>query len=123
MGTGCHIVSRIHNPDVDIVSGKWDDNRIGTFRGTRTGKGGYGGTAFGENGILDLGPYGGYKPLLLEIARFFDTGISPIDENDTLEILAFMEAADESKKSNGKEVPLEKIFEQARKTAESTLNK
>ena len=123
MGTGCQSVSRLHNADVDIVSGKWDDNRIGTFRGTRTGKGGYGGTAFGENGIMDLGPYGGYKPLLLEIASFFDTGVSPINENDTLEILAFMEAADESKRSNGEVIPLDKIFEQARKIAESSTKK
>ena len=72
---------------------------------------------------MALGPYSGYKPLLLEIARFFDSGISPIDERETLEILAFMEAADEGKKSSGASVALERIFEQATKTADSFLDK
>ena len=32
MGTGCEAVSRIHSPMGDIVSGRWNDGRLGTFR-------------------------------------------------------------------------------------------
>ena len=113
MGTGCKQVSRIYNEGTDIVTGTWDDGRIGTFRGTRTGKSGYGGTAFGENGIMELGPYQGYKPLLLEIVKFFQSGAAPVKAQETLEILAFMEAADESKKLNGATVDLKRIWDRA----------
>jgi len=113
MGTGCKQVSRIHNEGTDVVTGIWDDGRIGTFRGTRTGKGGYGGTAFGENGTLALGPYQGYKPLLLEIVKFFETEEIPVPSQETMEILAFMEAADESKRLGGAPVNLNVIWDRA----------
>src|SRR3546814_3442695 len=71
MGTGCKSVSRVHTEGTDIVTGVWEDGRIGTFRGTRTGKHGYGGTAYGEKGNMVLGPYNGYLPLLKEIVHFF----------------------------------------------------
>jgi len=101
MGTGCQTVVRVHTPDTDVVVGVWEGNRIGTFRGLRTGRTGYGGYAFGEKGIQTLGDYNGYDPLLKEIARFFKTGISPVPPEETLEIFAFMEAADESKRRGG----------------------
>jgi predicted dehydrogenase len=121
MGTGCKKVSRIHSADTDVVVGTWEDDRIGTFRGTRSGKSAYGGTAFGENGILELGPYDGYKPLLLEIARFFQTGKSPIQPEETLEILAFMEAADESKQLSGAPVDMAVIWGRAKAKAAKYL--
>jgi hypothetical protein len=109
MGKGCKSVSRIYSEGTDVVTGMWDDGRIGTFRGIREGKADYGGVAFTEKGVINLGPYQGYKPLLIEIARFFETGISPIDQQETLEILAFMEAADESKRKGGTVINLPKF--------------
>ena len=113
MGTGCRSVSRVHTPDTDVVVGVWDDNRIGTFRGLRAGKTGYGGYAFGENGIKTLGDYNGYDPLLKEIVKFFQTGISPVTPEETLEIFTFMEAADESKRQGGISINLAEIREKA----------
>jgi predicted dehydrogenase len=104
MGPGCESVSRVSTPDADVVIGKWKDGRIGTFRGTRTGKHEYGGTAFGSEGNLVLGKYEGYEPLAVKIAEFFKSGISPVDTAETLEIYAFMEAADESKRRGGETV-------------------
>jgi len=104
MGPGCESVSRVSTPDADVVIGKWKDGRIGTFRGTRTGKHEYGGTAFGSEGNLVLGKYEGYEPLAVKIAEFFKSGISPVDAAETLEIYAFMEAADESKRRGGETV-------------------
>jgi predicted dehydrogenase len=121
MSTGCKSVSRVHTEGTDIAVGLWDDGRIGTFRGTRTGKHTYGGTAYGENGDAVLGPFGGYKPLLTEIIKFFDTGISPVKPEDTLEIYAFMEAADESKRRNGASVNLDEIVGRAKKMAHTKL--
>lgn len=113
MGTGCESVVRVNTKDTDVVVGTWKDGRIGTFRGTRSGKHDYGGMAFTKLGNIVLGPYAGYEPLLVEIVKYFDTGIVPVQPEETLEILAFMEAADESKRLGGKSVKLKDIMEKA----------
>lgn len=115
MGPGCKSVSRTHTNDTDVLVGSWEDGRIGTFRGIRSGKSGYGGTVFGEKASAILGPFKGYEPLVVQIAEFFRTGKSPVAEAETLEILAFMEAADESKRKGGKPVELKDMFDRARK--------
>lgn len=113
MGTGCKQVVRLHTNDTDVVAGTWEDGRIGTFRGTRSGKSGYGGMVFGENGTTTLGNFGGYDSLLEEIVRFFDTGIPPVSSKETTEICAIMEAADESKNKGGIPVSLDEIMKRA----------
>ena len=121
MGVGCKELRRVYTKDTDIAIGTWADGRIGTFRGTRTGKHSYGGTAFGEKGNAELGPYDGYKPLLVEIIRFFQTGVAPVMPEETLEICAFIEAADESKRKKGHVVNLEEVQAKARKKAQKKL--
>lgn len=101
MGKGCVSVARTHSADTDVVVGIWDDGRIGTFRGTRNGKSLYGGTVYGEKGNTNLGPFDGYDPLLVEIINFFDTGVAPVSPEETIEVVAFAVAADESKKNGG----------------------
>ena len=115
MGTGCREVVRVHNPDTDIVVGTWQDGRMGTFRGTRTGKHDYGGRVFTQAGNVALGPYNGYEPLLKEIIKYFETGKVPVSPEETIEIFAFMEAADESKRRGGAAVSLESVLQKARK--------
>lgn len=110
MGTGCESVSRFQSGDADVVVGRWNDGRIGTFRGMRAGKHEYGGMAFGSEGNLVLGNYEGYEPLAVKIAEFFKSGISPVSDRETLEIYAFMEAAEESKRKNGASVELKSIL-------------
>jgi predicted dehydrogenase len=121
MGTGCKSVMRVHTKGTDVAIGTWDDGRIGTFRGTRTGQHLYGGTAYGEKGNAVLGPLTGYNPLLKQIIQFFQTGIPPVKEGDTLEICAFMETADESKRRGGASVNLDEIWAHARKEAQKKL--
>lgn len=113
MGTGCDSVVRVHNDDTDVVVGTWKDGRIGTFRGTRTGKHEYGGTVFTKSGNVTLGPYAGYEPLLKGIVKYFETGKVPVSPEETLEIFAFMEAAEESKRQGGKSVTLQAVMEKA----------
>ena len=120
MGTGCQTVSRVHTPDTDVVTGIWEDGRVGTFRGLRSGRTNYGGNVFGQKGIKSLGDYAGYEPLLKEIVKYFQTGVSPVSAEETLEIFTFMEAADESKRRGGAAVSLtetkEKALAQVKKT-------
>lgn len=115
MGTGCKQVSRVHTEGTDIVVGTWADGRVGTFRGTRTGKHDYGGTVYTQNGNIVLGPYGGYEPLLIDIVNYFETGNVPVSPEETIEIFAFMEAADESKRQAGAVVSLESVLKKANK--------
>lgn len=109
MGPGCVSVSRTQTKDGEFVTGVWKDGRIGTYRGIRAGKAGYGATVFGTKGIAPSGGYGGYEPLLVEIAKFFKTKKPPVTAAETLEIVAFMEAADESKRQAGAPVTLEAV--------------
>ncbi len=114
MGAGCESVSRTATPDFDLVAGQWKGGRIGTFRGIRKGGSGYGGTAFGTKGVSEIGKFDGYQPLAVEIGKFFQTKVVPVSEQETLEIYAFMEAADESKRQGGKPVTLESVIAKAR---------
>lgn len=117
MGTGCISVTRTFSEKHDNAAGLWNDGRIGTFRGIRDGKSGYGGQVFGEKGIVTLGSYAGYDPLLSQIIGFFKTGIVPVKPEDTLEIFTFMAAADESKLKGGAPVKTADVFEKARRQA------
>jgi len=114
MGTGCQSVSRTQTESTELVAGVWPGGRVGTFRGMRKGPYKYGGTVFGSKGNLPVGGDGGYEPLMVEIVRFFKTGKPPVSALETLQIYAFMEAADESKRQGGKPVTLESVMAKAR---------
>ena len=101
MGVGCDQVQRTFTQDYDLLTGVWKDGRVGTFRGSRTGKAAYGGTVFGEHGNVTLGGFEGYEPLALAIVNFFETKIPPVKLTETLEIIAFILAAEESKVKGG----------------------
>jgi predicted dehydrogenase len=120
MGTGCKSVTRVHGEDTDFVTGTWSGGRVGTFRGIRKGASGYGALVFGSKGIAPSGSYTGYQPLVEEICKFFATGKAPVSAEETLEIFAFMEAADESKRQDGKPVTLQSVMDRARKTIAET---
>ncbi len=117
MGTGCVSVTRVHTEGNDLAVGVWKDGRIGTFRGIRQGRRGYGSTVFGTKGIVPGGTFDGYEPLIVEIVKFFKTGKPPVSEAETLEIFAFMEAADESKRQGGRPIALEEVLKKAQQEA------
>ena len=103
MGAGCKTVSRTTTKDTDVVTGIWEDGRIGTFRGTRDGGHGYGATIFFEKGTKYVTPGNGslYTPLLQQIITFFKTKKAPVSQQETINIFEFMDAADKSKAENG----------------------
>ena len=110
MGPGCKSVTRVEK---NKVVGVWADGRQGTF----FGEGPIGATVEGTKGSGSPGKYEGYGPLVNEIARFFKTGKPPVSAEETLEIYAFMEAADESKRQGGAPVTIDSVMEKARKAA------
>ncbi|SIO09891.1 Predicted dehydrogenase [Singulisphaera sp. GP187] len=106
MGSGCRRVTRVSNEGTDMVVGTWADGRVGTFRGIRGGHQGYGCTVFGSKGIVPIRCRAGIRPLLVDILRFFRTGMPPLAYEATLEIYNFMDAADRSKQRGGVQVEL-----------------
>jgi predicted dehydrogenase len=111
MGQGCESVVRVSGPGSEVVVGRWKDGRLGTFRGIREGKTGYGATVFGKSGVVPIDAESGslYRGLMEEIIRFFRTGVPPVTPAETLEILAFMQAADVSKSRGGQPVLLSEL--------------
>ncbi len=107
MGTGCEEVTRISTPDADVIVGKWNNGRIGIVRALRP-YGGYGAVVFRPKEVLQSNPKAaaGYQPLLVEIMKFFETRQPPVSNEETLEIFAFMDAAQRSKAEGGKPVRL-----------------
>ena len=117
MGPDCKSVSRVHAENCDLAAGLWEGGRIGTFRGTREGPHGYGATVFGTKGVAAVGKFEGYEPLIVEIVRFFKTGKPPVSAEESLAVIAFMEAANESKRLGGCPVTIESVMEKARKAS------
>ena len=118
MGTGCQSVTRGKTADGLIeVTGQWSGERVGTFREGKS----YVGKAVGEQGEAAVGSNDGYDPLLFEIVKFFRTGQPPVTATETLEIYAFMEAADESKRQNGASITLESVMTKAKAAAAKKL--
>lgn len=107
MGRGCEEVTRVSGKDMDETTCRWKDGRIGTVRTLRP-YGDYGTVIFREKQILQSAPKMkvNYAPMLKEIARFMETKQPPISNEDTLEIFAFMDAAQRSKAAGGKPAKL-----------------
>ena len=111
MGTGCESVKRGTTADGLIqVTGTWKGGRVGIYRENPKG---YDGTAKGEKGESPVGAYDGYHPLVAEAVKFFQTGVAPVSPEETIELLAFMEAADESKRQGGAEVKIADMLRRA----------
>jgi len=110
MGPGCKSVTRVGR---DKAVGVWAGGREGTFEARKD----YGAEVVGTKSSGSAGKYDGYKPLVVEVAKFFKTGKSPVAAEETIEIFAFMEAADESKRQGGAPVSIESVMEKARQAA------
>ena len=117
MGPGCESVRRVQTKDTEFVVGLWKDGRIGTYRGLRSGKADYGALVYGTKGIAPSGRYAGYDDLVEKIVKFFKTGKVPVPPEETIEIFAFMSAADESKAQNGAAVSIASVIQKARAAA------
>lgn len=109
MGSGCKSVKTVFTDKIDVITGIWDDGKIGTLRGNRIGANTFGCTTFSEKGTkfaLADGSIPYYALLMKQIISFIQTGKSPIPIQESLEIIGFLEAASQSRANGGKEVEL-----------------
>lgn len=103
LGKGCKRVTTFSSEGHDIIVGEWADGRIGTVRGNRIGNNNFGATIHYEksNRFVDVyahpKPY--YASMLERVMEMFRTGKPDIDEEETIEIIRFLEAATVSKET------------------------
>ncbi|MGO9262745.1 MAG: Gfo/Idh/MocA family protein [Bryobacteraceae bacterium] len=109
MGAGCVEVTRTSGENEDVIVGRWKDGRLGTVRAIRPYSD-YGAVVMRGREVTVLHPKAGeatdYRPLVLEIVKFFATGKPPVANAETLEIFAFLDAAQKSKEQHGRPVAL-----------------
>ena len=116
MGTGCEVVTRVATEENDVVVGLWKGGRVGTLQGLRGKATPHKVIVFGSKTWAEQKQGSdSYAPLLKEVVKFFQTGVSPISPEETIEMFAFMEAADESKRQGGKPVKLADVIEKAKR--------
>lgn len=107
MGTGCVEVSRTSGKDSDVIVGKWKDGRLGTVHALRNSHA-YGAAIFHPK-ATDISPpdaKSSYTPMLREIVKFFQSGVPPVSNEETMEVFAYLDAAQKSKEQGGKPVKL-----------------
>lgn len=111
MGEGCVHVTSVTSEHHDVAAGLWKDGRIGVVRGNRKGNGTFGIALHREKGIewvyAQSDPKPKYASLLEEIMAMFRTGMSPLPASETLEVIRFLEAANESR-ATGRTVYLDR---------------
>ena len=109
MGSGCEKVTCQKVDGKLVARGVWKDGRVGEFREG----GGYVGKIVTDKGEFEVGKFDGYQPLVIEIVAFFRSGKVPVSAEESLEIYAFMSAAEESLLAGGKEVTLSEVIKKA----------
>ena len=96
----------VGNNDVDMVVGTWQDGRIRTLRGIRKGKSDMGCLVFRDESIenaVSILDNTTRRGLVEKIIEFFQTGVAPVPLDETLEIISFLAAANESRAKDGEE--------------------
>jgi len=109
LGTGCASVRVTSTADHEIATGVWRDGRIGIIRGNRSGNNAFGGVIHREKSLQYVDVATGVRPdvgLTRAIMRFFQGGPTPVSLDETVELIRFLEAANESRANGGREVAL-----------------
>jgi Oxidoreductase family, NAD-binding Rossmann fold len=109
MGPGCETVTRTSSADADVIVCQWKDGRLGEVRAIRPYSD-YGAVITKGRDVVVSHPKSGesadYRPLVVEIVKFFETGKPPVAPEETLELIAFLDAAQRSKEQGGRPVKL-----------------
>jgi hypothetical protein len=109
LGTGCEEVTRLESADASVVACRWKDGRIGTMRALRPYSD-YGAVLFRKT---DKSQTSETRPIRAttgeldrDLVKFFTSRIPPVPNEETLELMAFLDAAQRSKDATGRPVRL-----------------
>ncbi|OPA73514.1 oxidoreductase [Paenibacillus selenitireducens] len=103
MGKGCSEVRVTTTEDYDVIAAIWKDGRSGTVRLSRLPETPFSAIIHREGQIsaveIDLDRKPVYASLLEQVMILFHTQTPPLDSKETLEVIRFVEAAEESRRS------------------------
>lgn len=111
LGPGCETVTRTYAPEQDEITCRWKDGKIGTVRAIRP-YAEFGAVVIQKDNKILQSPAKfeySYVPMVKEIVKFFQSGVPPVNEAETLEIFAFLDAAQKSREQGGKPVAVRKL--------------
>jgi hypothetical protein len=104
LGRGCEEVTRTASADADVVTCRWTDGRIGSMRALRPYSD-YGAVIFRKDEKRQAFDMKAVVPvphdLDEDVVTFFRTRVPPVPNQDTLELMAFLDAAQRSKAAGG----------------------
>lgn len=113
MGTGCKAVHAITGEPSDLLVGHWHDGRLGTILTKRGGRWGFGCAVLTDSGYrhgqAENDPPS-YALLIRKLLDFFAGGEAPVDIQESLEIMAFLEAASRSRTEGGKLIEIASVL-------------
>jgi len=109
LGRGCEEVTRTSTTEADVVTCRWKDGRIGTMRALRPYSE-YGTVIYRKTAKSQDVETRAVVPvphaLDEDLVTFFTTGVAPVPNEDTLELIAFLDAAQRSKEAGGRPMRL-----------------
>ena len=109
LGTGCEEVTRVESADTTVVACRWKDGRIGTMRALRPYSD-YGVIVFRKDAKGQTSQTSALRTTQGELDRdllkFFASGVPPVPNDETLDLMAFLDAAQRSKEAGGKPMRL-----------------
>jgi hypothetical protein len=108
-GPGCVEASRMKSAEEDVITARWNDGKLGTVHLERP-YGKFGAVVFLKGEKLNAMPeiQFSYVPLVRAIVGFMQTKQPPVPNEVTLEMFAFMDAAQRSEAASGKAIALNK---------------
>lgn len=109
LGNGCEDVTRVESADASVVACRWKDGRVGTMRALRPYSD-YGVVLFRKTEKNQTSETRPIRSTTVELDRdlvkFFTSRIPPVPNEDTLELMAFLDAAQRSKEAGGQPMRL-----------------
>lgn len=94
MGSKCEFVPMQTSGNEDVAVGKWKNSRLGLMRGFSTELYAFSITVYGDKNVFhSQGEPEGYASLLRQITKLCKAGVPPVSPEESLEVIAFMEAA------------------------------
>jgi len=108
LGKGCTQLSCLPGDLGPVAIGEWSGGRTGIAKATARPNWSYGFAIWREKAdqlaVVDTQYI--YPALLAQVKAFIETGTSPVDPDQSVQVVAFMEAANESMANGGKPVAL-----------------
>ena len=110
MKQGCKRVKTMSTEKYSMIIGDWGEGKLGTYCGLKNGMQEYGGQVFGEDGVRYLDKFEDLSALVEAVLHYFDSGEIPVKPSETLELFAFMDAAQKSEEAQEQWVNIQDIL-------------